>query len=242
MKTVNEVSRITGVSVRTLHHYDAIGLLKPSAVTEAGYRMYDDDALAKLHSILMFRQLQFPLKDIKRIMENPGFDRREALRQQIEMLEIQKQQTERMIVLAREMIENGVDKMSFSEFNNSELEKYAEEVKERWGSTSAYKESEKKAEGRTNAESELIADGMMKIFARFGEIKDKDPKSQQAQELAKELQSYITENYYNCTKQIFASLGQMYVGDERFKANIDAAGGIGTAQFASDAIAYFTAK
>mgnify|MGYP000823437181 CR=1 FL=1 len=69
MKTVKEVSRITGVSVRTLHHYDAIGLLKPTAVTEAGYRLYDDAALKRMQSILLFRELQFPLKDIKRILD-----------------------------------------------------------------------------------------------------------------------------------------------------------------------------
>ena len=242
MKTVNEVSKITGVSVRTLHHYDAIGLLKPATVTEAGYRLYDDEALAKLHSILMFRQLDFPLKEIKRIIDDPGFDRREALKQQIVMLEAQKRQTEKVIALAREMLENGVDKMSFTEFDKSEIEQYAQEARKRWGDTAEYKESEEKAKGRTDAETGLIADALMEIFVRFGRIKDKGADSEEAQALVSELQSCITENYYNCTKPILASLGQMYTGDERFKANIDKAGGEGTAQFASDAIAYFTAK
>lgn len=77
MKTVHEVSRISGVSVRTLHHYDAIGLLKPTAVTEAGYRLYDDAALAKLQNILLYRELEFPLKEIKAILDHPEFDEKQ---------------------------------------------------------------------------------------------------------------------------------------------------------------------
>ena len=79
MKTVKQVSQVSGVSVRTLHHYDAIGLLKPTRVTEAGYRLYDDAALERLQSILLFRELQFPLKEIGRILDAPGFDRQAAL-------------------------------------------------------------------------------------------------------------------------------------------------------------------
>ena len=77
MKTVHEVSRISGVSVRTLHHYDAIGLLKPTAVTEAGYRLYDDAALARLQNILLYRELEFPLKEIKAILDQPEFDEKQ---------------------------------------------------------------------------------------------------------------------------------------------------------------------
>ncbi len=89
MLTVNEVSKLTGVSVRSLHHYDAIGLLKPAKVTEAGYRLYSDDELARLQNILLFRELQFPLKQIRTILDSPDFDRREALAQQIRLLELQ---------------------------------------------------------------------------------------------------------------------------------------------------------
>ena len=88
MRTVKEVSRITGVSVRTLHYYDAIGLLKPTKVTEAGYRMYDDTALSRLQNILLFRELQFPLKEIKVILDSHGFSQEEAIAQQIKLLGI----------------------------------------------------------------------------------------------------------------------------------------------------------
>ena len=104
MKTVKEVSRLTGVSVRALHHYDAIGLLKPIRVTEAGYRLYDDTALARLQSILLFRELEFPLRDIKRILDDPNFDQSAALADQIKLLELRQEQLGRLIALARETL------------------------------------------------------------------------------------------------------------------------------------------
>ena len=108
MRTVKEVSQLTGVSVRTLHHYDAIGLLKPSRVTEAGYRLYDDAALARLQTILLFRQLEFPLKEICRILDTPGFDPQEALTQQIRLLELKQQHLQELIRHARQIQKKGV--------------------------------------------------------------------------------------------------------------------------------------
>lgn len=239
MKTVNEVSRISGVSVRTLHHYDSIGLLKPTAVTEAGYRLYDDTALERLQNILLFRELQFPLKEIKSIIDSPQFNTREALEQQIKMLKLKREHIDNLISLADKMIENGDEYMDFSAFDKSEIEQYAEEAKQRWGNTDEYRESQKKAEGRTDSDNALIADGMMNIFRGIGKIKDTQPDSSEAQALVKKLQQYITDNYYNCTPQIFGCLGEMYVGDERFRENIDAAGGIGTAEFTAKAIKVF---
>lgn len=91
MRTVNEVSKLTGVSIRTLHYYDTIGLLKPTDVTESGYRLYDDIALERLQSILLFRELGFPLKEIKVILDSPDFDRSKALEQQITLLEMKRE-------------------------------------------------------------------------------------------------------------------------------------------------------
>ena len=92
MMTVNEVSRITGVSIRALQYYDSIGLLKPANYTDSGYRLYDDTSLEKLGQILLFRELEFPLKEIKKILASPSFDREKALKQQIKMLELKKEQ------------------------------------------------------------------------------------------------------------------------------------------------------
>ena len=238
MKTVHEVSQISGVSVRTLHHYDAIGLLRPTAVTEAGYRLYDDTALARLQSILLFRELAFPLKEIKRIMDDPQFDQATALEQQIRLLELQQERLSRLIDLARETMKTGVTHMDFTAFDNSKLEQYAAEVKERWGNTAAYQESAQ----RPAAEQKDTAAGLMAQFARMGRLRTGDPAGQEAQDAVRELQEFITKHFYTCTPEILAGLGQMYTADDRFRASIDAAGGEGTADFAGKAIAVYCAK
>lgn len=242
MKTVNEVSKLTGVSVRALHHYDAIGLLNPTQVTEAGYRLYDDTALARLQTILLFRELQFPLKEIKSILDSPDFNREQALKQQIGLLELQRRQLDVLISFAREIIETGVNKMDFSAFDKTEIEQYKAEVKARWGKTDAYKEYEQKTAGQSEEKQTDAAEQLMQVFAKFGKVKHMNPESDEAQALVEALRQCITKNYYNCTKPILKNLGQMYVGDERFKTNIDARGGVGTADFASKAIEIYCAK
>ena len=238
MKTVHEVSQISGVSVRTLHHYDAIGLLRPTAVTEAGYRLYDDTALARLQSILLFRELAFPLKEIKRIMDDHQFDQATALEQQIRLLELQQERLSRLIDLARETMKTGVTHMDFTAFDNSKLEQYAAEVKERWGNTAAYQESAQ----RPAAEQKDAAAGLMAQFARMGRLRTGDPAGQEAQDAVRELQEFITKHFYTCTPEILAGLGQMYTADDRFRVSIDAAGGEGTADFAGKAITVYCAK
>ena len=238
MKTVHEVSQISGVSVRTLHHYDAIGLLRPTAVTEAGYRLYDDTALARLQSILLFRELAFPLKEIKRIMDDPQFDQATALEQQIRLLELQQERLSRLIDLARETMKTGVTHMDFTAFDNSKLEQYAAEVKERWGNTAAYQESAQ----RPAADQKDAAAGLMAQFARMGRLRTGDPAGQEAQDAVRELQQFITKHFYTCTPEILSGLGQMYTADDRFRASIDAAGGEGTADFAGKAITVYCAK
>ena len=238
MKTVHEASQISGVSVRTLHHYDAIGLLRPTAVTEAGYRLYDDTALARLQSILLFRELAFPLKEIKRIMDDPQFDQATALEQQIRLLELQQERLSRLIDLARETMKTGVTHMDFTAFDNSKLEQYAAEVKERWGNTAAYQESAQ----RPAAEQKDAAAGLMAQFARMGRLRTGDPAGQEAQDAVWELQQFITKHFYTCTPEILSGLGQMYTADDRFRASIDAAGGEGTADFAGKAIAVYCTK
>lgn len=236
MKTVKEVSRLTGVSVRTLHHYDAIGLLKPSRVTEAGYRLYDDGALQRLHNILLFRALQFPLKEIKALLDAPSFDPVQALEQQIHLLQLQRAHLDRLISHAQTLQKTGVINMDFSPFDNTEMEHYAAEAKAKWGGTDAYKEFEQKTAGQTQAQMRSSGDGLMDIFARLGAIRHLSPASREAQALVAQLQDYITTHYYTCTRQILKGLGQMYIAGDSMTENIDKAGGEGTAQFAHDAI------
>ena len=236
MKTVKEVSRLTGVSVRTLHHYDAIGLLRPTRVTEAGYRLYDDMALARLQTILLFRQLQFPLKEIKEILDSPGFDPAEALEQQIRLLELQRAHLDRLISHARQIQKTGVINMDFSPFDTTEIDRYAAEAKAKWGKTEAYKEFRQKTGGQNKAQLQSTGDALMDIFVEIGAIRHLSPASQEAQALIAKLQNFITEHYYTCTKQILRGLGQMYIAGDSMTENIDKAGGIGTAQFTHEAI------
>ena len=197
MRTVNEVSKLTGVSVRTLHHYDEIGLLKPTSVTEAGYRMYDDTALERLQHILLFRELQFPLKDIKKILDSPDFDRNKALEQQIELLMMKKEHLEDLIIYARGIKFLGVKHMDFSAFDTKKMDEYAAQAKENWGKTEAYKEFEEKSKNWSNETTENIAKDMMLLFVEFGQMKDLDPKDDKVQAQVKNLQDYITKHFYN---------------------------------------------
>lgn len=237
---ISEVAKLTGVTVRTLHYYDKIGLLKPSKITEANYRLYSEDSLERLQQILFFRELDFPLCEIKAIMENPNYDKSVALRNQKDLL-LQKRQRIDQLVQLIDRTMKGEEKMSFQEFDQSGFEetkkKYAEEVKQRWGTTDAYRESEEKTKHYSKNQWNEINDGVNKILEKFGEYNTngKKPEEKEVQELVREWQAYITTNFYQCTDEILGSLGMMYVADERFKKNIDK-NGTGTAEFLSKAI------
>ena len=252
MMTVNEVSKLTGVSIRTLQYYDKIGLLHPAEYTEAGYRLYDDAALETLQQILLFRELEFPLRDIKKIVESPDFDRSKALEQQIELLTLKKEHLENLIDLAKGLKLKGVRHLKFDAFDTRKIDEYAAQAKAAWGTTPAYKEFEEKSKGRTQEDDQNIAQGLMDIFAEFGAIrgaeagtlkgaeldavKSADPASAEAQALVKKLQDYITQHFYNCTNEILSGLGKMYAGGGDFTKNIDSYGGEGTAEFVHQAI------
>ena len=236
MKTVKEVSHLTGVSVRTLHHYDAIGLLKPTQVTQAGYRLYDDAALGQLQTILLFRELQFPLKDIKAMLSASDFDPMAALDDQIRLLQLRREHLDRLIDHARSIQKTGVMNMNFKAYDTKKLDAYAAEAKQRWGRTDAWKESQEKAKGKTREDQAAEADGLMDIFRRLGQLRQGDPASPEAQALIAELRQYICDHYYNCTNQILFGLGQMYAAGDEMNENIDHAGGAGTGDFARRAI------
>ena len=242
MMTVHEVSKLTGVSIRALQYYDKIGLLKPTGYTQSGYRLYDDTALETLQQILLFRELEFPLKEIKEIISSADFDREKALEQQITLLTMKKEHLENLIGLAREIRYKGVQTMDFSAFDTSKIDEYTRRAKEQWGNTAEYKESEEKAKGRTKEEEKDVMVQFMQIFAEFGAIKDQAPDGAEAQSKVKKLQDYITEHFYQCSDEILSGLGQMYAADGEFKENIDRAGGEGTAVFVSDAICCFCGK
>ncbi len=233
--TVHEVSRMSGVTIRTLRYYDRIGLLRPAARTEAGYRLYDEAALMRLLRILLLKELEIPLKDVKRLLQLSDAEQREAIGLQIKVLELKKERTEKLIALARRL-EKGEGTMDFSAFDRSKEEAYAAEAKARWGDTAAYREYETKPK-QPGAEDRLTA-----VFADLGALKDSDPASDAAQAQVKALQGFISVNYYTCTNKILMGLGQMYAADERFRTNIDDAGGEGTAAFVKAAIEAYCGK
>ncbi len=237
---IKEFATLTGVSVRTLHYYDEIGILKPSFVDEQnGYRFYDESSLIKMQEILFYRELDFPLKEIGIILSSPDYDKEIALKEQKHLLTLKKERLERLISALDKAMKG--EKVTMNVFDNSEFlakrNEYAKEAEEKWGNTDAYKESEEKTKGYDAQKWNDVNSAMNGIIAQFAQCKNDGftPDSEEAQTLVKKWQDFITENHYNCTKEILFGLGEMYVADERFKANIDKHGN-GTAQFMCDAI------
>ena len=242
MMTVNEVSKLTGVSIRTLQYYDKIGLLKPAEYTESGYRLYDDAALEKLQQILLFRELEFPLKDIKDIITRSDFDKRKALDQQIGLLELKKEHIENLIDMCKGLKLRGVRELDFSAFDLSKIDEYAKRAKEQWGKTPEFKEFEEKNKNRSKSDEEHMMADFMKIFEEFGTMKDKDPAIVEVQDQVKKLQGFITEHFYKCSNEILVGLGKMYAGGGEFTDNINKMGGEGTAEFVFEAIKVYCGK
>ncbi len=239
MKAVKEVSKLTGVSVRTLHHYDEIGLLKPTTVTPAGYRLYDDTALERLQHILLFRELEFPLREIKTILDSPSFDRSRALEQQITLLTLKKEHLENLIDLARGLKMIGVNHMDFTAFDTSKIDEYAAQAKATYGTTPEYKEFEQKSKKRTSEETRLLHFQMMSLFTEFGRLRNLSPDSAEVQVQVKKLQDFISEYFYTCSNTTLLGLGTMYAGGGDLTASIDKANGDGTAEFVYQAIRVF---
>lgn len=242
MKTVTEIANQTGISVRTLHHYDAIGLLKPTKVTEAGYRLYDEDAQEKLYLILLFREIGFPLKEIRGILDAPDFDRNRVLEQQIELLEKKKTRLDYMINMARGIKMIGVKYLNFDGYEFDKIDEYAAQAKTLYGKTDAYKEYEAKAKNRSREQNNALGEGVMDFFVRLGQMKHLGAGSEAVQSWVAELQAYFTEHFYTCTPQMLLSLSEMYAGGGSMTENIDAADGKGTGEFAREAIAIYCGK
>jgi DNA-binding transcriptional MerR regulator len=242
MMTVHEVSRFAGVSIRTLQYYDKIGLLHPAGYTDAGYRLYDDTELERLQHILLFRELEFPLKDIRGILDSPDFDRSKALEQQIELLKVKKEHLDNLINFALGIKMLGVKYMDFTVFDKSRLDEYSKRVKEQWGNTPEYKEFAERTKNRSDKEDKLLADRFMLLFKEAGEIRNTDPASSKAQDLVKRIQNFITENMYTCSDKILKGLGKMYSGGGDLTKSIDAYGGEGTGEFVDKAIRIYCDK
>ena len=229
---IKEFAEQIGVSVRTLHYYDEIGLLKPSEVdAQNGYRFYDERSLERMQEILFYRELDFSLKTIAQILSSPDYDKQQALTRQRKLLLAKKERLERLID-ALDSMEKGEGFMKPNNEYEDLKNKYAEEVRQRWGSTDAYKESQQRNTDFSQAASLLDA-----VFEEFAELDRSgiSPDDEAAKIQVEKLQRCITDNFYTCTNEILAGLGQMYAADVRFKTNIDKHGE-GTAEFVSQCI------
>lgn len=237
---IREFAKLTGVSVRTLHYYDEIGLLKPSIVDEQnGYRFYNEENLERMQEILFYKELDFPLKSIISILSSPDYDKKSALKEQKNLLTLKKQRLEKLISALDQAMKG--EKIAMNIFDNSEFEKkreeYAKEAQEKWGNTAAYKESAEKTKAYSKEKWNDLNSGMDALMAEFAQCKNDGyaPENPDAQALVKKWQDFISANYYTCTKEILSGLGEMYIADERFRENIDRHGE-GTAEFMAAAI------
>ena len=241
--TVGEVASLASVSVRTLHHYDDIGLLSPSERSENGYRHYGDDDLAALQQVLFFRELGFGLGDIARIMHDPSFDRLEALRMQRRMLTDKSAQLGHMIdavEAALDATEGGVTldaKDMFEAFGDFDPEEYEKEAEEKWGGTDAYAESMRRTKPYTKqdwvdikAETEAVNTAMAALMDEG--VPADDPR---AMDVAEEHRLQIDRRFYPCSQEMHVGLGQMYVMDPRFTQYYEKVHA-GLAQYMYDAI------
>jgi len=227
---IGEVAELAGVSVRTLHHYDRLGLLTPSMRSANGYRLYTEQDLERLQQILFYRELGFPLSDIRGIVTSPGYDRRRALAEQRDLVAARILRLEDMLAL----IETTLTKMrrggqmsgeellgAFGEFDPA---RYEDEVRRRWGDTEAYRESARRtrAYGKDDwrrYQEEAAANGARLAALMDESVAADDPRALAAVEEARLL---IDRWFYPCSRAMHASLGEMYVADARFTATYEA--------------------
>lgn len=226
LKTVNEIAKLTGITIRALHYYDEINLLKPSDISDAGYRLYSNEDIEILQQIMFLKEIGFELKQIKEMIRNSDFDKRTALERHKEILILKKKRIENLINLIESKLE-GNQNLSFSEFDESRIlakqKEYHEEVLQRWKNTQAYKEFETKQYDSKSTRSDLDKKAR-EIFSEIAEYMQYPPSCKKVQELILAWKDYLTENYYNCTNEMLQCLALMYVEDERFKNYINRLG------------------
>ncbi len=243
--TINQLAEISKVSVRTLHHYDAIGLLSPKRNPKNNYRVYDEDDLLALQQILFFRELDFPLEDITNIVTSKNFDIMHALKDHRKMIHLKKKKIDELLLTIDKTV-NKINKTHmmkdeelYEGFSKEELEVWNKEARERWGNTSQYKESEDKVK-------KMGTDGLKKALSEHGEIavrisvcmnEGKGHQDDIVQELIQEHFDWL-RNFYEPTLEIYQGLAEMYVQDKRFKATYEQISP-GLAQYMHDAMCIY---
>mgnify|MGYP001474651801 CR=1 FL=1 len=241
--SVGELARLAGVTVRTLHHYDEIGLLSPSGRSAAGYRRYSEADLERLHQILTYRELGFPLEQIAEILADPGADPMDHLRRQHRLLRERLERLAKIIDTIEFMMEArqvGIQltpQERFEVFGEFDPARYEDEARERWGDTEAYRESQRRAAGYTKEDWRRIKAETDDLYRRFAEAMRSGvaADSPEAMDLAEEHRRQINEWFYDCGYEMHRGLAEMYVTDQRFTENIDR-NGEGLAAYLREAI------
>ncbi|MGN9792022.1 MerR family transcriptional regulator [Streptomyces sp. OZ13] len=229
--SVGQVARFAGVTVRALHHYDEIGLLRPSGRSGSGHRRYDDADLDRLQQILFYRELGFPLEEVAALLDDPDADPQAHLRRQHELLSARITRLKEMAAAVERAMEakkmgiNLTPEEKFEVFGDFDPDEYAEETEQRWGGTDAYEESRRRTASYTKEDWLRIQREADEITRRFVALMDagEEPESQAAMDVAEDHRRWISSHHYTCTYEIHTGLAEMYVADERFTRNIDKA-------------------
>lgn len=243
--TIGELARLTGVTVRTLHHYDERGLVRPSQRTAAGHRLYEDDDVLRLQQVLVLRELGVALDDIAAALDEDGADRAALLRRHRAALVDRRGQLDRMLAAvdaAIAMHARGATPMTSDElkhlFDGFDPDEHEDEVRERWGDSDAYRESARRTKHYGKAEWEAIKRESQSIYSRLADLMKAGaaPDAPEAQALVDEARGHIDRWFYPCSRAMHRQLGAMYVADHRFTENLDRIAP-GFARFLADAIA-----
>src|SRR5262245_26026 len=240
---VKDVARIARVSVRTLHHYDATGLLVPTGRTAAGYRLYTDSDLLRLQQILIGRELGLPLEEIRRSLDDPRFDRQAALLDQRERLRERAQQAEAMIRAIDVALSEFDDRRTKGALNMEDLfegfdpSRYEEEARRRWGTSEAFAESQERTGRYTPDDWKAVAAEQAAVYdAAYSALKaGKSPSDSTVMDVAERHRLSIDRWFYPCSHQMHGGLASMYESDERFRQSIDKHGE-GLTSFLAEAI------
>ncbi|MFI6878684.1 MerR family transcriptional regulator [Streptomyces sp. NPDC050400] len=230
--SVGQVAGFAGVTVRTLHHYDQIGLLVPSERNHAGHRRYSEADLDRLQQILFYRELGFPLDEVQTLLDDPATDPRAHLRRQHEVLVARIERLQKMaeaVEHAMEAQKMGIQltpEERFEVFGDKDPEEFSEEAERRWGGTAAYAESQRRAATYSKEDWQRMKAEVDDWSARYAALvaAGEEPTGERALEMAEEHRAHISRWFYECPYEMHAALGAMYVADERFKAFYDSMG------------------
>lgn len=245
--TIHQVAEGAGISVRTLHYYDEIGLLTPARVKSNGYRQYEQEELLKLQQILFFRELDFPLNEIQKILSSPTFNTQQALRDQKKLLELKRKRLNGLLKTIDKTITSIVKKTTMSDkdiygsFNNDEMDQYTKEAKERWGNTEAYRQSQEQVKKMTKEDFARVQKENDELLLKIIAVMDKEPGSPEVLTLIAQHYNSL-RTFYEPNLKLYHGLADMYISDPRFTAFYEKRHE-GLAQFMHDAmIAYCSTK